>query len=143
MKEFIHDKFAKGLETHPEWADQLTKCKNMFDACDMPDHEEVTFAAKFFNLCICFVYASNEVCRRVGPISASHMKLSNEPSKDGAGNLAPHFRYIWSKEAEKDPIDEDTVENVANSHSASLGCFGNNQVNNSGSDDMRLTDVLK
>lgn len=112
MKEWVLAKFQQGLDTHPEWEEKVKRSIDLFASCQMPDHEEVSFAATFFKVKLVVKFYSNDPIQCEGDDAWPKLVLSNIPSVDEAGNAAPHFHYIWEcyEPDGKDPAEHDTPE---------------------------------
>ena len=108
VKDYMLSKFDKGLAAHPEWTDQLNKCKHLFQTCSMPDNDDIEFASSFFQLQL-MVSFNGEPVHHVGSASWPKVMLSNLPVVDGAKKSQPHFRYIWAEDeplSKKESVDE-------------------------------------
>lgn len=66
VQEFITQKLEEGLKEHPEWGDQVTKCRHIMDSCTMPEHDDIAFAASLFQLHLMITYDSAVAVQTVG-----------------------------------------------------------------------------
>ncbi len=102
MQTFVLKTLEEAEKKHPDWKGQVAKCKHLFDTCAMPDHEEVVFMAKVFQVRLEISYSSiASPVQCAGPVGAPNLCLSNEPCVDGAGNHVAHFRFLWKSDDEK------------------------------------------
>ena len=123
MKTFVLKIFEEAeKEGHPDWKDELAKCKHLFETSALPDHEELTFMAKVFKVRLEVSYSTSaSPVQGVGPVDASKLYLSNEPCVDGAGQSAAHFRFIWKcNENEKAEPGKEPQPRRANSTGVGL-----------------------
>lgn len=77
--------------------------------------------ATFFGIHIVVSYKSGEAVQTSGDESWPHVRVSNVPVVDGAGNAAAHFRYLWAKQ---DPLEEAiNQKHIPNPVSSGFGCI--------------------
>ena len=102
--------FERGVKNHPEWQEDLDRCKHVLLSSQIPEDPEIQFASKFFQLKLLVCYDSLEPIQSVGHASWPQVLLSNVPVADGSGHAVAHFRYIWSEGSDNLACHRDYVE---------------------------------